>query len=239
MTFYEAVVEAFRRREMDVVQRLSEEEITRARAAGDVAGEVEAVGCLARVAIVGGDLPEARRLAEEARELARRSSDRRLERTPLHILAGTARMAGDVPAARRLLAESIALNESLGERGSVANERHNLAYLELHAGEVHKARELFSAARREVVEGEMTNMYPQVALSTAVIAAADGDHRRATRYLAAVDSELRRIGHQLDPDDAQEHQTLRERLVEELGRDSFDAEYGTGSGHALLEVISR
>jgi hypothetical protein len=56
MSFTELVRSAFARGENEAVVRMSQAEVDRARAAGDVAGEVEALCSLARVAIRSGDL---------------------------------------------------------------------------------------------------------------------------------------------------------------------------------------
>lgn len=192
---------------------------------------------LARVAVRDDDIPEAERLAREARALARGTGERRLELTPTHILAGSARISGNLTSARTLYEESISLNETFGESRMAAMELHNLAYIELHAGNADRARELFTTARKRIVELEIDDMLPYVALDAAVMAAVDGDHPRATRLLAALESALRAVGQILDPDDAIEQRALRERLVTALGRECFDSVYATGAGLELREAL--
>jgi hypothetical protein len=67
--------------------------------------------------------------------------------------------------------------------------------------------------------------------------AVDGDHPRATPLLAALDNALRAAGQILDPDDAIEQTTLRERLITTLGRQSFESEYAAGAGLGLRDVL--
>lgn len=238
MGYYEKARDAFRRGDTDVVERLSRQELDRSRASADVAAEVEALCMLARVALRGDDAREAVRLAAEARALARGTGERRLERVPIHVLAASARITGDLAAARSLYGESIALNESLGESRMVVAEQHNLGYVELRAGDVDRARELFTAARRQTLRHGHDDLMPCVAVDAAVIAAADGDHRRAARLLAAADSALRELQQVLDPDDAIEQAALRDRLAGALGRRSFDAAYREGAGLDLRQALS-
>lgn len=192
---------------------------------------------LARVAVRDGDVPEAERLGRAARALARGTGERRLERTPTHILAGCARISGNLAFARTLYQESISLNETFGEWRMVVVELHNLAYIELHAGDVDHARELFTAALTRTVQQDIDEMLPYVALDTAVLAAVDGDHPRATRLLAALDTALRTAGQILDPDDAIEQTALRERLITTLGQQAFDSVYARAAGLKLREAL--
>ncbi|HEY4422034.1 MAG TPA: hypothetical protein VGN22_21120 [Pseudonocardia sp.] len=237
MGYHDDAFAAFRRGETDLVEQLSRRELARARASSDVATEVEALCMLARVAVRDGDVPEAERLGRVARALARSTGERRLERAPTHILAGCARISGNLAFARTLYQESISLNETFGEWRMVVVELHNLAYIELHAGDVDRARELFTTARMRTVAQDIDDMLPYVALDTAVMAAVDGDHQRATRLLAALDNTLRAAGQILDPDDSIEQTTLREELVTTLGRKSFEALYATGASLGLRDAL--
>jgi len=229
MAFRDEAFAAIRRGETDVVARLSQTELARARAAGYVAGEVEALCMQARVALVGDDLAAAGSLAAEALSVAVRADDRGLGRGPIHILACVARMSGDLDSARIRYGESIALSESLGLADSVVSEQHNLGYVELHAGNVARARQLFDTARRQAVARDIAGLLPYVAIDAAVVADIDGDHGRAAELLAVADKLLRERGEVLDPDDAAEHEALRNRLVTALGQVEFDAHCASGS----------
>jgi hypothetical protein len=235
--YYDETLAAFRRGETDLVEQLSRRELARARESSDVAAEVQAICMLARVAVRDGDVPEAERLGRVARALARGTGEKRLELSPTHILAGCARISGNLAFARTLYQESISLNETFGEWRMVVVELHNLAYIELHAGHVDRARELFTTALTRTVAQDIDDMLPYVALDTAVMAAADGDHLRATRLLAALDNALRAAGQILDPDDAIEQTTLREGLITTLGRQSFESVYATGAGLGLRDAL--
>jgi hypothetical protein len=235
--FHQDAFAAFRRGETDLVEQLSRRELARARASSDVATEVEALCMLGRVAVRDGDVPEAERLGRVARALARGTGERRLECTPTHILAGCARNSGNLALARRLSQESISLNETFGEWCMVVMELHNLAYTELHAGDVDRARELFTTALERTVGQGIDDMLPYVALDTAVMAAADGDHPRATRLLAALDNALHAAGQILDPNDAIEQTTLRERLITTLGRQSYESVYASGTSLGLRDAL--
>jgi hypothetical protein len=229
MGYFDDVRAAFHRGETALVERLSHQELARARASADTPAEVEALCMLARAALRRDDLPEAGRLAVQARTVARTAGESRLEQGPLHILAGCARLAGDAGAARVLMGESIALNESLGESRMVAVEQSNLAYVELHSGNADGARELFTAARQHTFQNGVEGMVPVVTLGAAVMAAADGEHRRAALLLGSADGAYRAREEIPDPDEAIELAALRDRLVPALGQEAFDAAYEAGA----------
>lgn len=146
-------------------------------------------------------------------------------------------MAGDTAAARVLYQESIALNESLGNEDRAVREQHNLAWMELHDDNTDRARELFAAVRLYVVAQDYGEFVAYAALGAAAVAVRDGAYLQATRLLGVVATALGE-NDQLDPDDAMEHVSLRDRLVAELGRGTFDTEYANGSELLPMEAIS-
>jgi hypothetical protein len=230
---------AFRRGETDVVERLSRQELSRARGSSDAAAEVDALCMLARVALRGGDVPAAGRLAVEARTVADGTGEMRLEQGPLHLLAGCAGMSGDLESARVLFGESIALNTLLGDSRMVVVEQNNLAYIELHAGNVDGARGLFTAARQQTLLLGFDDMVPCIALAAAVMTAADGDDRHGARLLGAAGAAFRAARQIPDPDDALEQEALRDRLVSALGHSTFEAEYAEGATLDVLRTLAR
>jgi tetratricopeptide (TPR) repeat protein len=237
MSFIEEMRAAFTRGETDEVERMSRAELSRARENSDPAGEINALYGLAAVAMRAHDATRTRQLGEEALAVALRTGDRSLEEAPRHMLAGAARMAGDVAAARVLYEESIALNESLGNEDRAVRERHNLGWMELHSKDVDRARELFAAVRLYVARNEYREFIPYAVLDAAAIAVHDGAYRQAARLLAVVTTALADKG-RLDPDDAIEYESLWDRLVAELGRDTFDDEYAGGLELVPLEALT-
>jgi hypothetical protein len=195
---------AFRRGDNAAVVRMSEAEIERARAAGEPAGEVEALYSLARVAIRGGDLPEGDRLARAALAVAVRSGDHALEERPRHVLAAVARMSGDLERARDLYLASMALNEQLGHPETVNSEMYNLAFCELGLGHLERARELFAASRERVLREGWDSFVPYACVAAAALASAEGDHRRAALMAGVADAAFAALGQVPDPDDAAE-----------------------------------
>jgi hypothetical protein len=207
---------------------MSEAEIERARAAGDPAGEVEAVYSLARVAVRGGDLAEGERRAGRALEVAVRSGDRALEERPRHVLAAVARMSGDLERAGILYRASIALNEELGHPETVNSELHNLGFVELGRGHLDEARRLFTTSRERVFEEGWDGFIPYVCVAGAALAAAEKDHRRAALLVGAADAAFAAIGQIPDPDDAAELTSVRAAATEALGPSAFDSAYEEG-----------
>jgi len=238
MAFRDEAFAAFRRGEPEVVARMSRAELDRARASGDIAGEVEALCMQARVALCGDDLATAGDLATEALSVAGRADDVGLGRGPIHVLAALARMSGDLGLARIRYGESIELCESLGLADLVVSEQHNLAYVELHAGNVAQARHLFDTVRRKAVAQGIASLLPYVAIAAAVVADIDGDHERGAELLAVADKMLRERGEVLDPDDAGEREVLRNRLVTALGQAEFDAHYASGSAQEWSAALA-
>jgi hypothetical protein len=237
-SFIEEMRSAFRSGETDAVERMSRAELARARDSGDPEGEINALYGLAAVAMRAHDFSRTRQLGEEALAVALRSGDRRLEGAPRHMLAGAARMAGDFPAARVLYEESIALNDYLGNERGAVSEQHNLGWMEMQMNNIGRARELFTAVRLYVTQNRYRQFIPYAALDAAAIAAADGAYRQATQLLAVVATALGEDGQLLDPDDAIEQASLRDRLVTKLGRDIFNTEYSNAAGLRPLEAIS-
>ncbi|QRP45130.1 hypothetical protein [Amycolatopsis sp. FDAARGOS 1241] len=224
-TFEEQAFAAFRRGETERVGRLSRAELTRAREAGDVAGQVDALCMLARVAVRGGDLTRGGTLAAEALDLARGAGDRALQKSPVHILAAIARMAGEFDAARAGYVESIALRHELGPAEAVVWEQLNLGHLELRTGHPEKARELFGVVWNYATEHDLGDLLAYAGLARAVLAETDGEPAGAARLLVQAEAALRTRGEVLDPDDAAEAAALRTRLVAKLGQAGFDAHY--------------
>ncbi|WP_155368210.1 tetratricopeptide repeat protein [Catellatospora vulcania] len=228
MSFSNEVRSAFRRGETDAVVRLSQAEIDRAQAAGDLAGEVEARYALARVAIRGGDLSGGQVRAEEALAVALRSGDRALEERPRHVLAAVARMSGDLARARDLYRESIALNEALDRPETVNSEYHNLAFCELGLGNLDAARTLFAAGRERVFRNGWAEFVPYVGVAGAALASAEGDHARAARMVGVADTAFAARGQVPDPDDAADLAAVRAAAVEALGESVFAEQYAQG-----------
>ncbi|MEV6345475.1 tetratricopeptide repeat protein [Actinoplanes sp. NPDC051851] len=250
MGFSDEVRSAFRRGENEVVVRMSEAEIARARAAGDPAGEVEALYSLARVAIRGGDLPTGEKLAGQALEVALDSGDRALEERPRHMLAAVARISGDLLRARDLYRESIALNEALGNALTVNSEYHNLAFCELKLGNIGAARNLFTAGRDRVFHEGWTDFVPYVclayaalasaeaSLSTASLPAVETDQERAAFLVGVTDAAFAALGQVPDPDDAADLALVRAAALEALGPTRFDEQHARGLTTAPRDALT-
>ncbi len=217
--------------------RMAMAEAERARAAGDPAGEVEALYAMGRVAIRGGDLGRAGDLAQEALSVARRTGDRRLEERPRHVLAAVTRMSGDFVRARELYLASIALNEELGQPEMVNSEYHNLAFTELHLGNLAAARELFREGRERVFREGYDSFVPYVCVAGAALATAEGDHARAARMVGVSESAFAALGQVPDPDDAIELRNAREAAVRALGEDRFERERAAGAALQPAEAF--
>jgi proline iminopeptidase len=235
-SFADDVRAAFRRGDSAGALRMAGAEIERARAAGEVGGEVEGLYAMARVALRDDDLPRAERLAGEALEVAVRSGDRRLEERPRHVLAGVTRLKGDYVRARELYLASIALNEELGQPEIVNSEYHNLAFTELHLGNLDRARELFADGRERVFREGYRSFVPYLGVAAAALASAESDHLLAARMVGFTDSAYAAIGQVPDPDDAQELANARAAAETVLG-ERFAPAYAAGAALEDTEVF--
>jgi tetratricopeptide (TPR) repeat protein len=156
---------------------------------------------------------------------------------PLHMQAVAARMSGNLAEARALYEESIELNQSLGEERMVGAELHNLAYVELRDGRHDRARELFTQARHEAKRTGYDALKPYLVADLAVIAAADGKTTTAARLAGAAAAAFAATGQVPDPDDATEHQRLRDELARDLGPDTLRALYAEGSSLTPEQIL--
>jgi tetratricopeptide (TPR) repeat protein len=237
VTFEDEVRATFRRGDSAAVSRMAQAEVTRARSAGDAAGEVEGLYALARVALRRDDLTRAEELARTALNVAVRSGDRRLEERPRHVLAAVARLAGDYATARDRYLASIELNEALGQPETVNSEYHNLAFTELHLGNLDRARELFEVGRERVFREGYHSFVPYLCVAAVAMASADGDQPRAARMIGLSDAAYALIRQVPDPDDAQELSTARAAAVAVLGESRFVQEYEAGAAMKPAEAF--
>jgi ATP/maltotriose-dependent transcriptional regulator MalT len=212
MATHEDAIGAFRSGATGLAEALSLGLLAQAREEGDLAGQVDALVMLARVALRRGDLAHAGELAAEARAFAQRAGQRRLETMPIHMQAAATRMRGAYAEARIFYEESIELNVQLGERRMVAAEHRNLAYVELHDGHADRARELFAGAAQEARALGYDALEPYLLLDAAVIAFESGESERAAQLAAAMREAVAQAGLVLDPDDAAEEELLEARL---------------------------
>jgi ATP/maltotriose-dependent transcriptional regulator MalT len=212
MATYEEAISAFRSGATASAEALALELLAQAREGGDLAGQVDALCMLARVALRRGDLDHVGAVAAEALGLARQAGQRRHERMPIHMQAVAARMRGAYSEARILYQESIELNVQLGEERMVAVEHRNLAYVELHDGHADRARELFLSAADGARALAYDALEPYLLLDAAVIAFESGERARAAELVAAMRAAVADTGQIPDPDDAAEAEMLESRL---------------------------
>jgi hypothetical protein len=228
---------AFRRGDNPTVERMSRDELARARRDGDAPAEVDSLAMLSRLAIRADDLAEADRLVTAALAVALGSGVRALEVQPRHILAAVARMAGELDLARERYLESIALNESLGRSDVVSTENYNLAFIELHLGDAPRARELFGQVRTRALDDDDSEFLPYVVVSAVVLSDADGDPAGTARLLGMTDSAFRAIGQVPDPVAADELAVVSARVRNVLGAERFDREHAVGTHLDVRETL--
>jgi tetratricopeptide (TPR) repeat protein len=200
---YEQALSAFRAGETENTRVFSQQLVERARAEGDVRGEIDGLCMLARVALREGDFERTRDLAVQAHVRARGLGDLEALQMPLHLCATAARAGGDGASARRLYLESIELNRRLDDSLAAA-ELHNLGHVELHAGNLERAKELFAEALAEARARSFDGLLPYLVLDRGVIAVEEGDAETGVRILACGQAAFDARGELVDPDDVAE-----------------------------------
>lgn len=237
MTFQNEVRAAFRRGDLADVLQLATAEVERARACGDVAGEVEALYAMARAALHDDDLHRAEELAQSALEVAVLAGDRRREERPRHVLAAVARRAGDHLEARKRHMANIDLYEALRLPAMVMGEQHKLALAELRLGNRDRARDLLTHVREQVFREGHRSMVPYLGLGACALASADGDHRHAAWMLGFTYRAYDAVGLVPDADDARDLAAVRDRAVAVLGEAGLAAHCAIGASWTAVDAF--
>lgn len=237
MTFQNKARAAFRRGDLADVLRLATAEVERARACGDVAGEVEALYAMARAALHAGDLHRAEGVARSALEVAVRSDERRHEERPRYVLAVVARRAGNHLEARERHLAGIDLYEELRQPAMVMGERHKLALAELRLGNRDRARVLWTHVRDQVFREGHRSMLPYLGLGACMLASADGDHRQAAWMLGFTCRAYDAVGLVPDRDDARDLAEVRDRAAAVLGEAGLAAHRAIGASWTAADAF--
>jgi hypothetical protein len=79
-----------------------------------------------------------------------------------------------------------------------------------------------------VFEQGWDDFVPYVCVAGAVLALAEGDHRRAALMAGVADAAFAALGQVPDPDDAAELASVRAATEEKIGAESFHAAYDRG-----------
>ncbi|GAC1500700.1 MAG: hypothetical protein NVS1B14_04760 [Vulcanimicrobiaceae bacterium] len=236
---YDDGLQAFRRREQELSQRLNQESLEIFRALGEPVGTAKALIGLARVALRKHDFEAVRRFATEAASMLDGSREDRAYGSALHMLAVAHRMSGEDAEAARLYERTTAIYTTAGHEAGAAGELMNHGYARLHLGEREAARELLSASlARTIALGNPTATAYCVAACAAFAADGQNDVLAAELYGAAL-AELDRAEIVFDPDDQADYERYSSVARRRLGDESYAAEEQRGRELALSEAMTR
>ena len=190
------------------------------------------------LALLDGDLDEARRNFEQAQTMAIALRDRFLEAEALNNLGEIARMANDDRAAETHYTASMRLCRQLGSQVEAQWLIHNLAYLALHRGERDQAHAGFAASLAGFRQAGQQRGHAESVAGLACVAAHLDQAGRAARLWGAADAAHTDIGTAPWPVDRAER-TRYERLARtQLGDAAYAAAYTAGAALTLDQAVA-
>ncbi len=164
-------------------RKLHEESLELAQQAGDLNGQVSALGHLGGLAWRTGDVPAARAHWEEALELAGASGDQRRTALMLLNLGVLAYEQKEYATARALTESARTIFEQLGDREGVANARINLGLVAQELGEDETVAAEYHAALVVARDQGSQGLVALTLYNLGDLARRQGDYTQATaRY---------------------------------------------------------
>jgi predicted ATPase len=160
----------------------------------------------------------------------------------LHALSAVAYHRGDYERARALSAEAAAEAEVAGNALGAALCRVDVAECDLLLGDPESAAETLSTIVSGLSDLPDQNVEINVVRVAGMVAAADGEARRAAVLFGAADAKLQELGMALFGPAAQEiYRSYVERVRTQLGDDGFDRAYDEGIAlreESALAIVS-
>ncbi|MEZ4650111.1 MAG: protein kinase [Candidatus Eisenbacteria bacterium] len=222
------------------LRRLLETALTRFRRLGDRQGMASALNALGIEHNSHGDFGAGSAALEEARSLYLDLGEFRGAAGASNNLGLAAWLRRDLPDAYRLIGEGHALMEGRGDLRFESIMSTNLAFLSARLGFRADAAKWLAKAKG-LVEGMSDTTEPAigVVLCGAEIAEAEGRDPSAAWLFGAADRMLAEAGVVLTPEQPywHEHDACVARLLERMGRSSFDEEYEAGRSVTTAQAL--
>jgi predicted ATPase/Tfp pilus assembly protein PilF len=217
---------------------LYEEALTHARAVGDRRGIARWLNGLALSVASQGEYDRAQTLLEESLALSRTQRDLRSTAASLNDLGEVARKQGAYARARGLFEESLTLERQLGDGWSIANSYRNLADVAAKEGDTEQAAGLLAQSLAGFQEvGDRWGVAYCLELGGR-LAADRGSWEAAAQLLAGAVALREAIGTQLEPDELDAHEHLRQAIGTALGEERFTGLWTRGSVLPLGDLLA-
>jgi non-specific serine/threonine protein kinase len=217
--------------------RFAEASLAAARESGEDRLVANGLSNLGAIVLAAGDHERAGELLEEAVALARTVGDTRILALALNNLGDHALTVGEYQRAEPLFAESLSILVARGDTANVARSLFNLGAVDLMLGRVDHADERLRAsldASREA--GDQEDLCWGL-LGLAAVAAARDEAEKAALLLGAATSVLARMGADFKPFERQLHRDTEGRVVELLGRESYESARVRGGSLSLDDAV--
>jgi predicted ATPase len=235
-----AGVVAFLQHRRESAQTMLEEALSICRELDDRAGAIRALGWLANVRVLFGELESARQCNEEALALARRLGQPLLLASAASSLAELERLEGHFDQAVPLYEEAVATYRVAGDTNGLGNNLYNVATIHLARGDIAVTRQRLGelASMSEVDNNRLLGM---CALDlTSMLACATGFMTDAARLAGTAQANLEWLGVGRYPVDEQAVRPFILRTREGLGDAAFEEAFAAGRAltyeQALAEV---
>jgi MalT-like TPR region len=157
-----------------------------------------------------------RELCGQALNTCAGNSEKLARSNALHVLAVAGQMEGDLEQARELMGERLELAREMGNYLALAAEASNLSMVERQLGNLARAEEL---ARQSTIISEKRGDewgVPYDLNSFAAIAVERGQFARAAKLLGAAEAILDDQDAEWPPDELEQFELTRARLIAEL-----------------------
>jgi tetratricopeptide (TPR) repeat protein len=193
---------------------------------------------LARIALRGDRIDEARRLCREAIAETEGTSDRLGRSSAMHVLGVAAQMAGDFLEARDVMRRRIALAREQENLFVVSSEAGNLSMVERQLGNLDEA-EALAAEALEIDRRRGDDMaIPWKVNGLAAIARDRGQFERAATLVGIAAGTMEASGGAWPPDERKHYDQTVADLVKAMGSAEFERLRAAGRAMTTSEAVT-
>ncbi len=212
---------AFEQREYERARALYEEALALHRRARDVRGTAMVLSNMGELAREQADLARAAALLAESLQLRRPLGDRYGLAISLENLGNVERDQGNLDRARPFHEEALELRRELGHRQGIAVSLNNLGHL-LLAQQDPGAAACFTESRSLLLELDDQRSLAECCSGLAAVAAREGDHHRAARFLGAAAALRESLGIEPSPAESAAETEVETAARAALGDAAFE-----------------
>jgi len=221
-----------------VARALHEESLALRREMGHKGGIAASLNNPGNVAMAQGDYLAARALYEESLALLREMGNKWGIAITLNNLGGVALAQGNYVAARALHEENLALSQEMDDKTGIAYALLNLGLVDLVESKLEARKHILNSLRLRQEMGEQQTQTSSL-IGAAGLAMHGGNHQFATQLLGAVQSALKALDAQMEPELKNFHGQTLAAAREALGDSAFQFAWEKGSQWSLEEAVER